>query len=256
MTTVRFLNGRNEELVGTLRFVPEADVGVIYLHGFARNHKERKFVALSTALENKRVMSLGFDFAGWGASGGERYASTVRRMAEDVVSAAIFLTQHKKIQRLHLCAHSLGACVAAQCLAERKMAIDRVVLIAPALNQRRLLRYWSVRRSHPEVGWENFAQYLDEAAFAADCARERLVKGKLLGPALFQENADRDYTPLLNACRDRVLQVHGAADQIVPLASVSEIFRRRVVVAGGNHEVESNREIEEWLEQVISFLKT
>lgn len=59
-----------------------------------------------------------------------------------------------------------------------KEQIGKIVLIAPALNQRDLLRYWFVtgqmKKANPsiEITWQNYKDYLDEEDFLKDCQRD------------------------------------------------------------------------------------
>jgi len=55
--------------------------------------------------------------------------------------------------------------------------INKMVFIAPALNQKDLMRFYFVRDSMKQRGdstkitWNNYKQYLDEEEFLRDCGR-------------------------------------------------------------------------------------
>lgn len=56
--------------------------------------------------------------------------------------------------------------------------IGKIILIAPALNQRDLLRYWFVtgqmKKTNPsiEITWKNYKDNLNEEDFLKDCQRD------------------------------------------------------------------------------------
>ncbi|MBU1167453.1 alpha/beta hydrolase [Patescibacteria group bacterium] len=84
--------------------------------------------------------------------------------------------------RISVVAHSLGACALATKIEEIKDKVEKIVLIAPALNQKDLLRYWFVisqmEKSSPDIDitWQNYKEYLDENDFVKDCQRSDNVK--------------------------------------------------------------------------------
>lgn len=167
---VEFLNKTNDLLRGVLVSSGDSTRTVLMCGGFERSATtEKKFKALADRLIEKNIPSLRFDCAGCGLSDGDFSKITVERMADDLRNAIDFLRKEVGAKNILVVCHSLSACVIASLLKE--INFEKIILIAPALNQKDLLKYWfcastmEKRNSNIEVNWGNFKNYLDEKQF-------------------------------------------------------------------------------------------
>src|SRR3989338_2472838 len=262
-TLVEFPDATGHILRGILTKPDKATRGVLMLHGFERNASvEPKFKRLADHLSTMGVASLRLDYAGCGLSDGEFSHFTVASSVE-VIASAEGVMNARGLDPYGVVGHSVSGASIAELVHQGKSPFQKIVLIAPALDQKKLLRYWFVRVSEKKkdpllsITWANYENLLDEAAFSLDCARtDRVSKTKLLGPDFYLENKERDYTPFLESVRERTLLVQGTGDEIVPLALLSADFPNQCVVNRGDHELERPDLINAWLLYAAKFLAT
>jgi alpha-beta hydrolase superfamily lysophospholipase len=140
--------------------------------------------------------------------------------------------------KISVVAHSLGACVLATKIDKIKDYIEKIILIAPALNQKDLMRYWFVtsqmKKSNPdiELTWQNYKQYLDESAFQRNCERtDKMTKANYIDPKYFLEAKDFDFSNRFDSIKDNVLHVHGSKDIAVPIESLNTTFNNQIIVS-------------------------
>ena len=94
--------------------------------------------------------------------------------------------------RVIVVCHSLSAC-AVSLIAN---CFNKIVLFAPALNQKELLRYWFVDslEKEKEIDWRNYKQYLNEEEFLKDCMRsDKMTKANYISSNYFMEGEGKDY---------------------------------------------------------------
>ncbi|MCU0652709.1 MAG: hypothetical protein MUD10_00420 [Candidatus Pacebacteria bacterium] len=158
-------------------------------------------------------------------------------------------------------AHSVGMCPLAMVFDQLKSSIGKMVFIAPALNQRGLMRYYFVRDSMKKknpgiaVSWSNYREYLDEAAFLEDCQRQgRMARENYIEAGYFLETKDLDFAHSFDSVKDRILHVHGDCDQSVPLESLDVVFENRIIVPGGDHDLERPDFWNQWFPLAVEFL--
>jgi len=260
---LEFPNRENQNLRGILS-LPNDEIkkAVICLHGFERcSTTEKKFKALSYSLANEMVGVLRLDFSGCGLSDGDCRFTTIEKQAEDFVIALKRLKAEMGDAKISIVAHSLGACVLATKIDEIKDQIEKIVLIAPALNQKNLLRYWFVtsqmETSNPEVGitWHNYKQYLDESAFQKDCERSnKITKANYIEARYFLESKDSDFSDKFDDLNSRILHIHGLKDIAVPIESLNMKFDNQILVKNGDHDLEKPNQLEQWKSKAVDFL--
>ncbi len=260
---VEFKN-KNDDILRGILTVPETAPGrgAIFLHGFERNATvEKKFRRFAGALAERNVASLRFDAAGCGLSGGDFFKTTLAGRADELVAAAgLFKKEFGNIE-ISFVAHSLGMCPLALKLNSLEAAIGRMVFLAPALNQRDLMRYYFVRDmmkvkdSSINVVWSNYRNWLDEKKFLEDCARPvRMTRDNWIGPDYFTEVMDIDMSKYFDAIKNSILHVHGEFDRSVPLESLNTVFPNRIIVPAGDHELERPDFWEKWFGKAVDFL--
>ena len=235
---------------------------VVCVHGFERfTTAEKKFTVLSETLVKQGHTVLRIDAEGCGISDGTFETMTVAKQAQDLMNVINQLSTEE--WSYSFVGHSLGACVIAECLSQISdlQRLRSLILFGPALDQAALRRYWFVisdmKQKDPAcvVTWENHRAYLDEAAYQQDAALPiHQLKTHRLGPAYFQEVKDRDYTSLLQRVpQERILIVHGDQDPAVPISSV-HLASQRLVISGGDHDLERPDWVEAWLPVVTRFV--
>lgn len=260
---LEILNNKNQNLRGIIS-LPNTEVqkGIICLHGFERcSSTEKKFKALSDSLVEKMIAVLRLDFSGCGLSDGDFRYTTIENQADDFVMALRRLKKEIGQRKISVVAHSLGACVLATKIDEIKEEIEKIILIAPALNQKDLMRYWFVtsqmKKSNPEieVDWQNYRQYLDESAFQNDCDRnDKMTKANYIEAKYFQEAKDSDFSHKFDSIKNRILHVHGSRDVAVPIESLNVKFDNQIIIENGEHDLEKPNQLEQWGKEVVNFL--
>jgi len=258
-------NNKNGQTLRGILTLPEASIkhAVIFLHGFERcSSTEKKFKRLADELLKKNIASLRFDFAGSGLSDGEFQDITIEGQANDFVHALQVLNDNLRAEKISVVAHSLGACALATKIQQIQNQVYKIVLLAPAFNQKRLLRYWFVvsqmKKVNPEqkVTWQNYESYLNEEDFMDDCrSANKTVKANYISAGYCLENQQRDYSKELEDLQDSTLHIHGSHDVVVPIESLNIKFKNRVIVREGEHDLEKPIIIEQWLEKAVGFLE-
>jgi len=230
--------------------------GVICLHGFERNATaEPKFKFLSDSLAEKGISSFRFDYTGTGISDGDFSKISIETMTQDL-ERAIDIFKKLGIKEFALVSHSLSGCVIGNYLSLGKNLPYKIVLLAPALNQKDLLRYYFVVSNIKDrnITWNNYRDFLDENAFLKDSKRKnKVAKAHYIGKDYFLENLERDYSDFFEGF-DNVLLVYGDKDAKVPLESLNFDFSNKIIVKDGDHDLEKPDFIKQWLSKVVDFL--
>ncbi len=256
---VEFKNRDGEILRGIIT-VPGEQIkgGAVFAHGFERNTTvEKKFKMMSGALAKRGVVSLRFDFAGCGLSDGDFSKMTVANRAQELLKAIEIFQKEFNFEKINFVAHSLGACVLAKALGDIKTEINKIVLIAPALNQKELLRFYFARDNNPNIKifWQNCKQYFNEEKFLKDCAQDgRMLKEHYVDSDYFIEAKDLDFSDNFKSIKDRVLHMHGDADDKVPLKSLNIEFENKIIVKNGDHDLERPYFWDQWFDKAVDFL--
>ena len=256
---VEFKNKENNILRGVLVISERIRKAVLMCGGFERSATtEKKFKVLADELAKQDTASLRFDYSGCGLSDGNFAKTTIQEMTSDFKNAVKVLREETSCKNISAVAHSLSACVAANLV--KKLPFEKIILMAPALNQKNLLRYWFVtsamKKGEPniKITWQNFKNYLDEKQFQADCSRtDKMTKANYISADYFLENKDRDYSGLLDD-NQNVLHVHGDKDGKVPLDSLNVKFKNKIIVQGGDHDSEKPDMMEQWLGKAVNFI--
>ena len=253
---LEFENYKKEILRGILVENPDSDKNyvVVMLGGFERSAtSEKKFKALADKLALKGIASFRFDAPDCGLSDGDFYPMTTESLAEDLRSAVEFL---KRIGYGSFAAvgHSLAGCVISLVLDEADF--KKIVLLAPALNQRDLLRLWFVQNARKDIkiDWNNYKEYFREEDFIKDAESDMTAKSHMVSFNYRIKNQERDYSRNYESRAGKVLLVHGRKDDKVPLESLGVDFPNKIILEEGDHDLERPEVIEGWLDGAVQFL--
>ena len=175
-------------------------------------------------------------------------------MADDLLSA-IEAMRGLGYRRVSFAGHSHAGCNLSLLL--DIIAFEKILLIAPALNQKELWRLWFVQDRYPDkkIGWYTYRDSLDEHAFEKTFHQEIHTKNHVLSPRIRQVNAGIDYAAYFRGYDlNKVLVVQGDSDQICPAESLTLDFPRKITVAGGDHDVDQPGIISCWIDAATDFL--
>lgn len=234
----------------------------VFLQGFERNATvEKKFKMTASTLAGRGVASLRYDASGCGLSDGDFSKTTLAKRSGELLKAIEVVKEKCGAGKINFIAHSMGMCPLALVVDKIAPMIGKMVFIAPALNQKELMRYYFVRdsmkRKYPEiiVNWKNFRQYLNEEEFLNDCRRQgRMARENYIDAGYFMETANLDFTHSFDSLKDKILHVHGDYDHSVPLESLEVVFPNRIIIPGGDHDLERPDFWEQWFFKAVDFL--
>lgn len=256
---IEFKSHQGKTLKGLLDKA-DSERGAIFIHGFERTTVERKFKVLVDALKGRNNL-FRFDFSGCGLSDGDFFDFSIDKSARELTKAIDIFVKNSGIKELILVGHSLGACIILHYLHQLKnyqaeqIKISKLIFLAPAFNQKELLRYYFVKAQDKDgkIDWENYREFLDEEEFLKDVKKpKRMTKEHWLSNEYFLENKGLDYNDLLEAVSQEVLVIHGDSDDKVPL--VRNRKEPNIVVQGGDHDLQRPDMVEQYLGKVIEFL--
>lgn len=260
---VEFKNNNGDILRG-IAAIPEVVTGrgAVFLQGLERNATvEKKFRRLADALAARGIISLRFDASGCGLSDGDFAKTTLRGRSNELMAAVNYFQKDFGKMKISFVAHSLGMCALALKLDGLEDIIERMVFISPALNQSDLMRYYYVRdmmgTKEPGIiiGWDNYKKYLNEEEFTKDCSRTgRIMRENYIEPGYLLEAKDIDLSNYFDKIREKILHVHGEHDIKVPLGSLNTKFPNRIIVSGGDHDLERPDLFNQWFPQSVDFL--
>lgn len=240
----------------------EVDGLVFYLAGFEQpGTTQEKVKHLASSLAQKNLALFRYDYPGLGISEGNFENMTVSRLVANFRRVVDFVKHEVQTDNFHVAAHSLGACVFAESLqsADVKELLQngRAVLIAPALNQGGLHRYWHAQKTNPEakVTWENFKYLIDDKDYRKSMLHPsiREVRAHAINNSYFSEVMDKDYTSFITASNVPILWIHGSEDNVVPLQSV-KIPYPQIIVKNGDHDLEKPS-YRTWVEAAAEFFQ-
>lgn len=260
---IEFLNTEDEKLRGIMTLPSDSiSGGVICLHGFERcSTTEKKFKMVADNLADNNISTLRFDFSGCGLSDGDFRFTTIEKQGLEFLNATDAFQKEIGNDKISIIAHSLGACVLANQIEKIADRIEKIILIAPALNQKDLLRYWFVvnqmKQLNPntEINWENYKNHLSEEEFMVDCKKEnKMAKANYINSEYFLTGKDFDFSNNFNNINLKNLHIHGNNDMAVPLSSLNAKFENQIIVDGGDHDLEKPTQLKQWLEKSVEFL--
>lgn len=261
---VEFRNNKQTILRGVYTFSENnnSENCLICLSGFERSTTtEKKFKKMADEISKKSMSVLRFDFAGCGLSDGDFRSTTLNSLTEDFARIIKYL-EKEGIKKFSIMAHSLGCLVVANQIEQMKNKVEKIILLSPALNQKDLLRYWFVvnkikkEKLNAKITWHNYKQYLDEDEFLEDCRKiDKMTKANFINQDYFLECQHINLSDNFKLFLNKILHIHGSKDIAVPLESVGVDFINRIIIEGGDHDLEKPDYIKQWLGKTVDFLK-
>ncbi len=235
--------------------IPNPQGVVIALPGYHRSSAELKYRALAQALGMHSFATVVLDLGFLLEDRVYHAEFSFSDRLSDIERAETWLREQFRYPIIGYAGHSLGACLAVEYIRREigrhvRSAIPPLALIAPALNQKQLLRYYWFCQRNPGATWHNFVQAWEE-----DSTLERDFGSFADTSAYRREVADRDFSPELarfaprtdNGRTEYVLHVHGLADPKVPYMSLTVVGRKRALVPRGNHDLEAPDALAQWI---------
>lgn len=221
-----------------------------------------KFVNLTKELfslsENPVASVFRYDSSGIGLSDGKYYKTTIDSLVGDLSHAMNYLLQFYT-KFIFIC-HSLGSCVTSKFLNSNSHLFDveKIILLAPALNQYDLHRYWYMQNLG-RLSWKDFRERFRESDF------QEYLNSKPIGACKSQRAhkilyefirlcSQEDFSFQFNDHYDQLLHIHGDQDSIVPIESIKDQFRNTLILHTDDHDLEEPDLLQEWTTKAIDFI--
>jgi len=260
-TILKEFNIDNQTLRGLeVKSEVKSDKIIVCLPGFGRSAvSEKKFKCLSDLLKIESIPSLRIDYLGNGISDGEFKQTTVKNL---VYQAKLILNTLKDegYKNISVVAHSLSGCVVSN-LIESGYLFEKIILIAPALNQKVLQRYWFTQKlmspQKIEINILNYTQYFDESLFLNEMNRDgKMTKNEYINKDYFLENMNKKYSDILinQNTKNQIMMIQGLKDASVPFETQDFKPENLILIENGDHDLERPDLRSEWTQKAIKFL--
>lgn len=227
---IEFKNQKGEVLRGLVDKT-ESQKGIVFIHGFEGTTIEKKFRNIVDKLKGKANL-FRFDFSGCGLSDGKFEDFTIGELKDELtIAIKNFKKYCSKIKETSLIAYSLGCCAALKFISKNPGGIKKIIFFSPALNQKRLLKYWIKKRAFNSAVFKRY----------------------------FSENKNKDYQDLFKKGKvdfKNILIIHGDNDEDVPFETNDKLPQGIKIfkVAGGDHKLRRPEMIKQYLGKIVNFL--
>lgn len=231
---------------------------VLLLAGFQRSAAASyKLKSIADRLAAKSIPSIRLDYTGYGLSDGIPEDITFSQMVADALSAILYLREHG-VNTVDVVAHSIGTIVVASLFITDPAMFRRIVLLAPGLNIKDLVRYHMVRKFHPNkksLTWFEAMNMPDITTSAIQLVGSEIqLRDGTIKKSFLLELLDKDFSQAFDGYEDRIFHIYGEKDALVPPESLQKVFPNRLALKNGDHELEQGRVLRQWLESCIEFL--
>ncbi|XP_078432095.1 putative uncharacterized protein YDL057W isoform X1 [Wolffia australiana] len=242
---VSVTNNHGETLVGVLH--ESGSKGLVVLcHGFRSSKEEKVILNLVAAISRERISTFRFDFSGNGESEGSFQYGNYRKEAEDLRAVIkYFLGEGRQI--IAIAGHSKGG-NAVLLYASMYHDIKKVINISG--------RFALEKGMEGRLG-RNFMERVKEAGFID--LKDKSGTYRVTMESLLDRLSTDMHQASLSIDKDcRVLTIHGAMDEIVPVEDAMDFAKfipnhALQIIEGADH-VYSNHQ-EELASLVLSFIK-
>lgn len=231
--SVNFENCRGEKLAGVLH-CPDGGVshaGAVLCHGMESTKSSAKIVAMSTALRNRGLYALRFDFAGSGESKGDFAEISYSRQVDDL-SAAVAWLMETGVKRVGLIGSSMGGTVALLYTGCRA-SVGAIATIAAPSDPFETVR--QIATEHDLDRWDarGFTEY----------------HGRHLNTTFLDDIRQLDVVGAAARVTCPVLLIHGDADETVPVVQAHRVYavlkgdKRLRVLPGADHRLSKQADL-------------
>ncbi len=215
---VTFVGSGGDDLVGTLD-LPDGPVRAtaLFAHCFTCSRASKAAARISTALAERGIAVLRFDFTGLGSSGGDFAETTFTSNVDDLLAAARWMASDAAgapgAPRL-LVGHSLGGAAVIAAAGSLASVVGVAVVGAPA------------SPAHIEHLLRDAVPAPDPVAGHHDRHFEVVIGGRTLivGQDLLDDITDQRQHERITELRRALLVLHSPSDEIVGIDQAREIF--------------------------------
>lgn len=234
------------------------DTAVIFIAGFERFGYEQKWRLLSKELSAVWIPTIQFDFTWLWLSEGIYNNPIMENLLIDLQSILSISREQFWFDTFVLIGHSLWACVALSAYKEFGN-ITKLILLAPALYQASLNRYWyatNINRSNKDlvITWDNYKSYFNENEYQQYISKPQIKKANIIESTYLCDMSNMNYNEFIPNPSDNLLIIHWDKDNTVPLSSINHTFKNQIIVTWWDHDLEKPIDIQQWLSQTIWFI--
>ena len=221
-----------------------------------------KFVHLTKALLSTPSVPISsvlrYDPTGIGLSDGEYHKTTLDTLVDDLSHVVTYLSAH--CQSFIFVGHSVGCCVITRFLqSHRDIHVSKIILLAPALNQYELHRFWYMASVHPSTTWKDYKELFDETQFQKYLQDQprgacKTCRAHRITYEFIRLCSQEDFSFKLTDYYDRLLYIHGDRDSVVPRESINDQFTHTWICQSGDHDLEEPSVAKEWIAKAVDFI--
>ncbi len=243
-----------------------SELCALMIHGFERaSTSEQKYRILSQKLSQKNISNISVDFVWTGVSIWDFANNTISYMT---IQLELLLSElkNKWFKKFVMIWHSLWCAIISNIYNKSEYISDiyKSILIAPALNQIELNRYWFVKwkmwKSDPniKIDWSNYKQYFDENEYQKSFENWKITKMNFIKSDYFAKWLDFDfnknYQSLSHEQKMNILVIYGDKDETVPQISNDFDFTNKIIVKWWDHDMEKPWQYDQWIDKAINFI--
>ncbi|KAL2338732.1 hypothetical protein Fmac_013178 [Flemingia macrophylla] len=239
-------NKHGEKLVGILHESGSKEM-VILCHGFRSSKEANVLVNLATALENARISSFRFDFAGNGESDGSFQYGYYWREAEDLHTVTQHFHESNRVVSA-IVGHSKGGGVVLL-YASKYHDVKTVVNLSGRYDLKTGIEERLGKDHMEKIRKDGFIDVTRSGNFEYRVTLESLM--------------DRLETNMHEACLQidkecRILTIHGSSDKVVPVEEASKFAKiipnhKLHIIEGADHSFTNHQD--ELTSVVVNFIK-
>ena len=262
MRLVEFTNNRQIVIRAILIEKPDekSDLALVCVPGFeGLGSTAPKFIHLIDQLRQSSISCfVRYDPTGIGLSDGNYRDTFIETLVDDL--STVMNSLLKTYQRFIFVGHSLGSCVISEYLRQnRQVQVENLILLAPALNQSELHRYWYMMENHRCSSWTEFQQIFNEDEFqnylkTTPVDGYRSARSHRISYRFVRECSAKNYSLTLKEFYSKILLVNGDRDPVVPLESIKDEFPHRLIVSSDDHDLERPDILEQWVSHVVKCI--
>ena len=241
---ISFANSRGDTLSGILHHpAPGTPRGAVILcHGMESNKDSEKLITLGRAMAQRGIMALRFDFRYVGESSGKFEDITYSGEVEDL-KAAHALVQSRDPGKIAILGSSMGGTVALLFAAQQPALAALVTVAAPIHPERFPSRVLTPAQAEQ---WraQGFTHY----------------NGQRINLSLLRDLEQINVPEAVKKITCPVLILHGAADEVVPVAEARELYaalvcsKRLSILPGTDHRLSDPAVMQRALAEALEWL--